>query len=162
MDYYEPFGIQFRQGKHEEEIFYNIVLIYSHIWDRIAKYLRPYHLTPSQFNALMIIKHQGQEAGLSQSQISKKLIVTESNITRLLEKLEKAGFIAHYAHESDRRVKLIKITQKGSTLLDKIWPGYEKTMAKFSKGLDRQTRRLLAELLKQMLGSMLTGRNRDE
>ena len=75
----------------------------------------------------MIIKHIGGYDGIQQNEISKRLLVTASNITKLLDKLEKDGLITRSTKKDDRRVKLIRITDSGSKILDKIWPKYLKT-----------------------------------
>ena len=58
----------------------------------------------------MIIKHLGQQNGIQQNEISKRLLVTPSNITKLLDKLEKENMITRNSKTNDKRVKLIKIT----------------------------------------------------
>ena len=74
----------------------------------------------------MIIKHLGQAEGIQQNEISKRLLVTPSNITKLLDKLEAEGMITRNSKKEDRRVKLIKITKTASKLLDEVWPVYTK------------------------------------
>lgn len=103
---------------------YGVAGIFSLIEKNIADYLRQYDLSPAKFNALMVIKHHSKENGISQIEIGDRLLVTASNMTRLVDKLFTDGFIERFAQEGDRRVNLIKITTKGSDLLDKVWPDY--------------------------------------
>ena len=78
----------------------------------------------------MIIKHVGGYDGIQQNEISKRLLVTPSNITKLLDKLEKEGLITRNLKQDDRRAKLIRITDFGSKRLDKAWTLYIKTTKK--------------------------------
>ena len=124
MSVLERFCANTGKDNFQEGAIYALACAYSYIEREISDYLRPFNLTPAKFNTMMVIKHVGKEKGLSQIDIGRRLIVTASNMTRLLDKLEKEGFIERFAREGDRRVNLIKISQKGSDILDKLWPGY--------------------------------------
>lgn len=90
-----------------------------------------------KFNATMIIKHVGRDKGISQIDIGRRLIVTASNMTRLLDKLEKEAFIERLSLAGDRRVNLVKISKKGSDLLDQVWPEYYKKIQELAKRLNQ-------------------------
>ena len=151
MDYFKSFGIEAGKGRHYEEVIYSVILLYNLINNEISSYLSHFNLSPGKFNVLMVIKHQGGEEGISQVDISKKLIVSAPNMTRLLDKLEKEKLIERFTQEGDRRVKLIKITEKGSRLLDDAWPGYttklKGLMAEVSQGDQKELSRLLTNWL---------------
>ncbi len=124
MQPFKRFGIELGKENYPEAAIYGIACIYLLIDKEISDYLRPFSLTPAKFNALMVVKHQGKNKGLSQVEIGKFLIVTASNITRLIDKLQKDKFIERFSRQGDRRVNLVRISRKGSELLDKVWPGY--------------------------------------
>jgi MarR family 2-MHQ and catechol resistance regulon transcriptional repressor len=154
MDYFKAYGIEIGQGKYHEETIYGIVLVYTAIFNGITSYLDQYGLTPAKFNVLMIIKHQGQEKGISQIDIGNRLMVTASNMTRLLEKLGREGLIGRSSLIGDKRVKLIKITPKGSKLLDRAWPGYEDTIKKLAVHLSKEEQKLVARLTQKWFYSL--------
>jgi DNA-binding MarR family transcriptional regulator len=79
---------------------------------------------------MLAVKHVGKEKGIAQNAISKLLLVTTSNMTRMIDKLEKDGYVERVHQVGDRRVNLIKITKKGSDLLDAIWPHYKEKIDK--------------------------------
>lgn len=141
------FGINPEGDTVENNIVYCTAGVFSLLERKITDYLRAYNLSPSQFNALMIIKHIGKEKGLSQIEIGDRLIVTASNMTRLLDKLTKEGLIERTAQENDRRVNLIKITEKGSKMLDQAWPGYQKVIQEITNGLTKSDLKQLSDLL---------------
>lgn len=141
------FGINPEVDDVENDVIYCIAAVFSLMEKKITDYLRVYNLSPSQFNALMIIKHLGKEKGLSQIEIGDRLIVTASNMTRLLDKLTKENLIERTAQENDRRVNLIKITKKGSTLLDNAWPGYNNIVQELTSDLSREDLKNLSILL---------------
>lgn len=109
----------------EENAVYGLAHTYSLIEKKIEEYLKQFELGISKFNCLMVIKHQGKDIGLSQIEISKHLVVTTSNVAKLLSKLDDNSLIERCEQKKDRRFNFVKITPKGSDILDKIWPGYK-------------------------------------
>lgn len=147
MDSLNFYGIKTGEGKYYEEIFYGTVAMYNVLEREIAPYLAKYKLSPAKFNALMVIKHHLSWKGITQIDICKKLIVTASNMTRLLDKLEKEKLIERFSYRNDRRVNLIKITKKGSDLLDHVWPGYCRRIEELAGVLQQHEQKTLSKLL---------------
>lgn len=143
----KKFGIEINSENYFEGTIYGVACAYSLIERKISDHLRPFDLTPAKFNALMVIKHRGKDEGLSQVQIGRKLIVTESNMTRLLDRLNNDGFIERFPQKNDRRVNLIKITKKGSDLLDLVWPGYYQKIREIAGYLNTQEQKQLSSQL---------------
>lgn len=138
MGVLERFCINTGKDNFRETAVYALACAYSHIEKEISDHLRPFNLTPAKFNAMMVIKHAGIEKGLSQIDIGRRLIVTASNMTRLLDKLEKERYIERFSREGDRRVNLIKISKKGSAILDNVWPGYYRKIVEIADLLDKK------------------------
>lgn len=137
MQSLERFGIRIGKDDYRQASIYGVACIYALMEKQIAEYLRSYNLTPAKFNALMIIKHNCKNEGLSQIEIGRSLIVSASNMTRLLDRLQNEGLIERFSRQGDRRIKLIKISQKGSDLLDKAWPGYYEKISHIANLLDK-------------------------
>ncbi len=154
MEYLKSFGVETGQGKYHEEMVYGVALVYTTLFNDIATYLNTYNLTPAKMNALMIIKHQGLDKGISQIDIGKRLMVTASNMTRVLDKMEREGLIGRSALEGDKRVKIIKITAKGSKLLDNAWPGYEQRLKVLTGRLSKTEQKATIILLQKWLGQL--------
>lgn len=155
MDYLRSFGIETGEGKHHEEAFYGLILTYNVLFDRIARYLQTWGLTPAQFNMLLVLKKHGNEEGISQVDLSHKLIVTASNTTRLLEKMEKEKLIVRSVRADDRRVNRVHVTPKGAALLDKVWPEYEHQIKKAVAILSLKDQKEMASLLIRWLGLLV-------
>jgi len=127
MSIFRALGIRSGEDRINEEVVYTIARSYVFLEQAISGFLSKYNLTPAKFNILLMAKHKGNSKGLPQNEIARLLLVTISNITRMVDKLEKDNYVERLAKKGDRRVNLIKITEKGSALLDEIWPEY-KTM----------------------------------
>lgn len=143
------FGIVQNEGKYSQEIVYTLALVYSLIDNEIANYLAPFNFSIGKFNTLVAIRHHGGKNGIKQVEVSQHLIVTPSNMTKMIDKLSKEGFVTRSPLDGDRRVNILKVTEKGEKILDKIWPGYleaiEKMTAQLNKSKQKQLSGLLAE-----------------
>lgn len=131
------------------------VLLDSYLYNSAYK---EYSLNSAKFNLLMVIKHVGKDRGLSQTELGNNLYVTAANITKLVDALEKDGLVLRTASSNDRRVNLIKITDKGSRLLDEIWPkhvsGINKILENFSSADKDKLDQLLRAFRKDMEGKV--------
>jgi MarR family 2-MHQ and catechol resistance regulon transcriptional repressor len=143
----KAFGIETGQGRYYEEAFYGLVLNYTILFNKISKYLETFELTPAKLNVLMVIKHQSTGQGLNQREIGNRLMVSPSNMTRVLDKLLREKLIERLPLQGDKRVNIIRVSKKGSELLDRIWSGYMKTMKEQMDYLSEQDQKVLARMM---------------
>jgi DNA-binding MarR family transcriptional regulator len=76
-------------------------------------------LTTQQYNVLRILRGAGKE-GLPTLVIRDRMIHEAPGITRLLDKLEKAGFARRERTASDRRQVFCYITDQGLAIVDEL------------------------------------------
>ncbi len=148
------FGIEIDKNNLIEGAVYGVACAYTLLEKHISNYLRLYNLTPAKFNAMMIIKHVGKDKGIRQIEIGRRLIVTASNMTRLLDKLEREGFIERLSLRGDRRVNLSRISKKGSDLLDQAWPGYSKEIQRLAGLLTQEELKQITHLFEKWCGKL--------
>lgn len=134
------YGINPEKGRDYENIAYVLALIYNLLQMRVEKYLLSYGLSAAQFNLLMLAAYQNNGRGLSQVELSKRLIVSSSNITKLVEKSVQASLITRQANPQSRRENIICITKKGQNLIDEIWPGYDKLVGELTERIPSAAR----------------------
>ncbi|MEI8344620.1 MAG: MarR family transcriptional regulator [Candidatus Omnitrophota bacterium] len=154
MSIFSELGIQTGKDRKKEEVLYNIASCYALFEQRMSRILRPYHLSPVKMNALMMVKHVGVGNGLSQIEIGKRMIVSAGNITRLVDRMEQEGLVERLAQPKDRRVKRIKITKKGSDLLDQVWSIYIKEIHQVTSSLSDQDSTELVTVLGRLRKSI--------
>lgn len=151
MSIFQRLGMPEGKDRVNEEVAYNIARSYTIIENYVAVFLTAYSLSPAKFNIMLAVKHAGKEKGIAQNAISRLLLVTTSDMTRMIDKLEKDGYVQRLSQEGDRRVNLIKITKKGSDLLNLIWPHYKAKIdeligSMFAKSEKLQLNRILEKL----------------
>ncbi|MDD5491249.1 MAG: MarR family transcriptional regulator [bacterium] len=113
----------------EHECLLNIVYTGT-IFSKLSyKFFSKSEITDAQFNVLMQLKYSKQQK-LSQVDLSKRLFVNRADITGLIDRLEKGGFVKRGSHPTDRRVNLIAITSIGLELLSRLEPEYFKEVNK--------------------------------
>jgi DNA-binding MarR family transcriptional regulator len=103
-------------GSLEEEVFVALVRTADQLQWRIAEMLEPYGLSPTQYNALRILRGAGR-AGLRCSAIGERMISHDPDITRLLDRLEQRSLVKRSRETNDRRAIKAHITKSGIKLL---------------------------------------------
>ena len=68
------------------------------------------------------------EDGLRAVEIQKRMLLPQYGISRLLDRIEKAGYIYREVCEEDGRGQQIHITDLGKALLKKMWPVYKQAL----------------------------------
>ena len=100
----------------EEEVILNLARTAEHIFARAAGVLKPAGLTATQYNVLRILRGAGPE-GLTCGEIGGRMVTKESDVTRLLDRVEARGFISRERPTSNRRVVVTRITEDGLRVL---------------------------------------------
>jgi DNA-binding MarR family transcriptional regulator len=108
--------------------------------------LKPYGLSPTQFNALRILRGAG-EAGRTCSEIAERMVNRDPDITRLLDRLERRGLVARSREGRDRRVIITRITPAGLALLHGLDQPIEEFNRKQLGHLSEQQLQALVKLL---------------
>jgi DNA-binding MarR family transcriptional regulator len=94
---------------------------------------RPHGLTAAQYNVLNVLAPR--PAGMSQRELSDHLVVDRSNVTGLLDRMGKAGWVQRADDPGDRRVYRVTLTSAGRRLWAKIEPRYHDVVAQVTRGV---------------------------
>ncbi len=125
---------------------YALARMYSLTARELSGVYKRFSLTATTFNLLMLVKHGKDRDSSTQQAISDKLVVTESDTTKVIDQLEKRGLVRR-APGKDRRSKLLHITPKGSHLLDEVWPHHVEAMERLAKAIQPSDAKVLADIL---------------
>ena len=123
----------------------------SRLRKQAGEFLRPFGLTDVQFNLMMLLQHQsGRMDGLTQAQISDMMLVNRANITSLVDRMEKAGLVVRSSMPDDRRYNLIKLTDKGKQLIERIEPLYKNEVERIMAALVKADQKRLILMLEKI------------
>ena len=115
------------------------------VWNASRVFFERWDLSPSQFNVLNLLRFN--PAGLSQTDLSRQLIMHRSNLTGLVDRLEKQGLVARREVAADRRAYSVVLTAAGARLLREILPLYHEEAARVWARLPaRRTAELITDL----------------
>ena len=108
--------------------------------------LKPHGLSPTQFNALRILRGAG-DGGRTCSEIAERMINRDPDITRLIDRLERRGLVERSREGRDRRVVIARITAAGLELLESLDRVIEQLNGKILGHLGEERLRMLIQLL---------------
>lgn len=97
----------------------NISVTSSWLNAKFSAILKPFDITPHQYNVLRILKGKHPE-GYCNHEITERMIDKSSNATRIVDKLVIKKLAVKAESKEDRRSVNIKITAKGIKLLEDI------------------------------------------
>jgi len=104
-------------------------------------------LTPPQFYVLATIGYAGR---LPFGEIGAKMMVTVSNLTGIVDRLEEKKLVLRERDEHDRRVVHVVLTDKGAKLFKNAIPLFEKSIAGIFTNLDQAQQKELSALLRKL------------
>ena len=130
----------------EEEVILNVARTAEYLAAAIIGVLKASDLTMTQYNVLRILRGAGAE-GLTCSEISERMVTKESDITRLLDRVESRGFISRERPATNRRVVVTRITDEGLRVLAELDEPVEETNRSLVGHLGEKKQKTLNELL---------------
>jgi DNA-binding MarR family transcriptional regulator len=129
----------------QQEAILNVLRTNDQFQVRFIRLLRPYGLTPSQYNVLRILRGEGKPLPILE--IASRTITVVPGITGLIDRLEEAGFVNRERCREDRRVIWVAFTEKArktlATLDEPLAQLHEKLVGHLSHAELRELIRLL-------------------
>jgi DNA-binding MarR family transcriptional regulator len=92
--------------------------------------------------------------GLSMSELSSRLMVSNGNVTGLADALARDGLVAREADHADRRSARLRLTAAGKRAFDAMTPVHERWIDELMAGLDRAEMAQLLALLGRLKQSV--------
>ena len=132
-----------------EEVDLNLRVAVNLLDERFYKMIDPFGITGAQYNVLRILKGVHPE-GHARCEIASRMIERASDITRIIDRLEKQGLVVRDRTSEDRRMSITRITDKGIEVVNKLKPLIEKEHSENTKGLTDEECRQLSILLEKL------------
>lgn len=103
----------------EQEAYLNLVRTAAALTDDLEQLLRPAGITSAQFNVLRILRG-AEPKGLCRNEIRARMLTRMPDMTRLLDRMERAGLVTRSRDAQDRRLVGTRITERGLRILDEV------------------------------------------
>lgn len=113
----------------EEELYVNLLRAFEHASGVVGGVIKTFGLSEPQYNVLRILRGHEQlhEAdprpegpGVACGKIGAQMVSREPDVSRLIDRLEKAGLVERERCEHDRRVVRAVLTDAGRAKVDAI------------------------------------------
>jgi DNA-binding MarR family transcriptional regulator len=102
------------------------------------------------YDALLELRRVAPE-GLRQFQLRGHMLLAQYNLSRLIDRLDRAGFARCEACPEDGRGQVVYLTEKGRALIDAMWPAYRAAItAHFDARLDPGEVESLSAILEKL------------
>ena len=88
------------------------------------------------YDALLELR-RAEDEGLRSFELQDQMLLAQYNLSRLTDRLRKAGYIDRVTCQDDRRGQVLRITAVGERLLKRMWPAYRAAIATGSVLADR-------------------------
>jgi DNA-binding MarR family transcriptional regulator len=111
---------------------------------RLAVRLHAHRISLAQFD---VIAQIGFTEGLTQRDLASRLLVTEGNVTQLLQKMETRGLVTR---RPDGQCNRLRLTAAGRRLYTRIVPAQNMEIARLLGVLSRDEREMLARLMRKV------------
>jgi len=126
-------------------------LIYTGNWfrDKQNAIFRSFDLLPQHYNILRILKGKNPQP-VSPGEIKDVMLDKGNDLTRLLDKLVKRGFVKRELCEENRRKMDVVLTKEGISLLDELEVPVRKLHTELKKQMTEEEAEILSGLLDKL------------
>jgi MarR family transcriptional regulator, organic hydroperoxide resistance regulator len=103
-----------------------------------------------------VLRALWQQEGLTQTELAEKIKITPATMTKMLQRMEKTGFIQRKADSEDQRVSRVYLTDTGRTVQKDIEDVFRQTEEETFGNFSLEERVLLRRFFAQMRENLLS------
>ena len=137
----------------EGALVYAIARTYHLVMRKLAAAYRRFGLSAPGFNLLLLLQRGKEPDACTQRWLGQRLVVSPSDMSGLIDRMEARGLVRRVPGK-DRRSHLLRITAKGSALVEQAWPLHAEAVARMTRGIARQDAEALLRVLARVRRSM--------
>lgn len=121
---------------------------------QLQRHLASLEITPPQLAVLEALLHVGP---MNQSELGRKLLRSNPNMTALLDNLERGKWIQRARSPEDRRVVVVSLTPEGRRVIERVFPAHAAHVTALMGALTAEEQETLAALCKKLGLSLSEG-----
>lgn len=111
-------------SKPTEKAWIGLIRAQQLLLERVESRLKKAGFPPLAWYDVLLELSRDPAKGLRQFEIGPRVLLSKYNLSRLLDRLEKAGLVRRMACDTDGRGNVLVITQAGLRLKNAMWPVY--------------------------------------
>ncbi len=125
--------------------------IHDYLHQGLDLVIEKYALQRADFAVLMTLRREGRPYCLSPTELYCSMLFSSGGLTKVLTRVTEAGLVTRIANPEDKRSKLVKLTETGKQLIDKLRHELDiceqKKMSVLAESEQQQLNTLLEKLL---------------
>jgi DNA-binding MarR family transcriptional regulator len=138
-----------------------VLTLHNMIEARVRRKLREgYDVTLPRFDVMAALYNAPE--GMSMGGVSRRLMVSNGNVTGIVERLEREGLVHRRPQPEDRRRHLVRLTDAGREAFEEMAAEHERWIANMLSALSEDEARRLYELLGKAKRSVLESYGEEE
>ncbi|HUC45998.1 MAG TPA: MarR family transcriptional regulator [Hyphomicrobiaceae bacterium] len=110
-----------------------------------ARLREAFATTLPKFDVMAALARKGD--GMTMTELSRLLMVSNGNVTGIIDRLAAEGMVVRLAHQGDRRATFVRLTAKGTQHFSAMAKAHEAWVAELLAGLGREDTDTLVGLL---------------
>ena len=110
-----------------------------------ARLREEFATTLPKFDVMAALARKGD--GMTMTELSRLLMVSNGNVTGIIDRLAAEGMVVRLAHQGDRRATFVHLTAKGTQHFSGMAKAHEAWVAELLAGLGREDTDTLVGLL---------------
>ena len=114
---------------------------------------RSFETTLPRFDVLAQLQRAGKP--LSMGDLSRRLMVTNGNVTGLVDRLKSEGLVDRRRSDGDRRVQIVSLTKAGAASFERMAADNRRWVTGMMAGLSREEKDALFALLGRLKSAVL-------
>lgn len=146
------------RGPEEErralDAYVKLVRAYDTIDSRLRSALRDEGLTVTQLGVLEALMHLGS---MIQSELAEKLLTSASNLTTVLDNLEREGLVRRQRSSEDRRRVEVSLSSEGRAVIEDVFPRHARRITMLMSALEPEEQEQLDRLCRKLGVGVSTG-----
>ncbi len=132
---------------------YHALLRVTGLLDRVMQpYFGQFGISRSQWACLRVLRHAEREGlpGVRPMDLGRRLWIRPPSITGLIERLRRLDYVTSSSSASDGRGKMVRLTERGHMLVERVSVGHAAQIAAVMDGLDAKGQQQLNLLLQRL------------
>ena len=135
----------------DQEVALNIFVTSYFLRSKHEEIMSKFRLTFPQYNVLRILKGVYPN-GHPRCDIISRMIEPAPDVTRIIDRLIKDKLVERFNSDTDKRLSMTRITDKGLKLLAKVKPEIDPLGSYISSTLNENEKKILSDLLEKIYG----------
>jgi len=135
-----------------EEAWIQLVRAHHAVLSGVERALKRGGYPPLAWYDCLLELDRAGESGLRPLELEKQLLLPQYGLSRLLKRIEEAGYIQRRKDPKDARAQTVHITEDGLDLRRRMWPVYASALqSALGEKLEEKQARKLTKVLKKVL-----------